>query len=79
MGVNNVPTKGNPSDTKRCSVVVTIAADGFFVFKGAQGGPVKRSLDTLNVKGCCQRKWWFDELVARKWVEAIIEPYVREV
>jgi hypothetical protein len=27
-GVKNVPAKANPSDTKRCSLVVTIADDG---------------------------------------------------
>jgi hypothetical protein len=59
-GAKNVPTKVNPSDTKRCSVLVTIPADGtklppFFVFKGAPGGPNEKAISTLNIKGCCQR------------------------
>jgi hypothetical protein len=32
----------------------------------------------LNIKGCCQTNAWFDETVALKWVEEILEPYVRE-
>jgi DDE superfamily endonuclease len=82
-GANNVPTKGNSSDSKRCTVVVTIAADGtkllpFFIFKGVPGGPLERGIPLLNVKGCCQRNGWFDELDSRKWVQAIVEPYVRD-
>jgi DDE superfamily endonuclease len=72
-----------PSDSKRCTVDVTIAADGtklepFFIFQGVPGHSVERSIPALNVKGCCQRNGWFDELVARKWVEAIFEPSVRD-
>jgi DDE superfamily endonuclease len=80
-GVKNVPTKGSGSDSKRCTVVVTIAADGtkhppFFVFKGQPGKTLERSLLQLNIKWCCQVNAWFDELVALKWVDAILEPYV---
>jgi DDE superfamily endonuclease len=31
----------------------------------------------LNIKGCCQRNKWFDELVSRKWVQSIVKPHVR--
>jgi DDE superfamily endonuclease len=81
-GAKNAPTKGNSSDSKRCTVVVTIAAGGtklpqFFDFKGVPGGPLERQIPELNIKGCCQRNGWFDELVSQKWVQAIVEPYVR--
>jgi hypothetical protein len=41
----------------------------FFVFKGAPGGPVERSIHKVNIKGYCQRKGCFDKLFARKWVD----------
>jgi hypothetical protein len=62
-GAKNVPTKGNSSDSKQCTVVVTIAADGtkfppFFIFKGVPGRPLERRIPELNIKGCCQRNGW---------------------
>jgi hypothetical protein len=62
---------------------VTIAADDtklplFLDIKGAPGGPDERYNHTYNIKGSYQRRGWFNELVARKWVDAIVKPYVRE-
>jgi DDE superfamily endonuclease len=82
-GVKNVPTKGSGSDSKRCTVVVTVADDGTelppsFVFKGQTGKTLERTFPQFNIKGCCQTNAWFDEDVALKWVDTIFEPYLQE-
>jgi hypothetical protein len=63
-------------------VCVTIAANGtklppFFVFKGVPGAILERGLVANNVKGCCQKNGWFDESVVKKYVNAILQPYVQ--
>jgi hypothetical protein len=49
-GTKNVATKGTGSDFKRCTLVVTIAADGtklppFYVFKGQPRNFLEKRLD----------------------------------
>jgi DDE superfamily endonuclease len=64
-------------------VVVTVATDGttlqpVLVFKGIPGKPLERSLPHLNIIGCSQVNAWFDEVVALKWLDATLEPYIRD-
>jgi hypothetical protein len=81
-GARTVAVRDSGSNAKRCSIVVTIAADGtklppYFIFKGQPGKKVEEELRRQNVKGCCQRNGWFDESVTEKYVTTILEPYVR--
>jgi hypothetical protein len=69
-------------ESKRCTVVVTIAADRtkhppFFVFNGQLGKTLEKRLPQFNINGCCQTNARFDETVALKWNKSILEPYVR--
>jgi DDE superfamily endonuclease len=50
----------------------------FMCLRGQPGKTLEKSLPRLNIKGCCQTNAWFDGTVALKWVEAMLEPYVRE-
>jgi hypothetical protein len=82
-GVRTVAIRDSGSNSKRCTVCVTISADGtklppFFVFKGVPGAKIERALLADNVKGCCQRNGWFDESVIEKYINAILRPYVQE-
>jgi DDE superfamily endonuclease/Tc5 transposase DNA-binding domain len=81
-GARSVCARDSGSDAKRCTIVVTVAADGtklppFFVFKGQPGKKTELSLLEQGIKGCCQPNAWFDETVYQKWINAILEPYVR--
>jgi hypothetical protein len=82
-GAKSVCVRDSGSDAKRATIVVTVAADGtkldpFFVFKAGPGKKVEWSLPRLGIKGCCQEKGWFDQRVGEKWIEQVLEPYVRE-
>ncbi len=82
-GEKSVPCRASGSDADRCTVVVTIAADGtklppFFIFKGQPGKKVETTLRGQGVLCCCQQNGWFDETVINKWVDAIIVPYIQQ-
>jgi DDE superfamily endonuclease len=49
----------------------------FFVFKGQPGKKTEQSILQKGIKGCCQANAWFDESVYQKWINIILEPYVR--
>jgi DDE superfamily endonuclease len=80
-GVRSVPSKDSGSNQRRCTVCITVAADGtvlppFFIFKGVPGKSIEKELSKKNVHGCAQIKGWFDEEVGAKWVEQILQPYL---
>jgi hypothetical protein len=82
-GSKNVPCRASGSDAKRCTVVVTIAADGtklppFFIFKGKPGKQTEKALTDKGILCCCQENGWFDETVIDKWIDAIIGPYIQQ-
>jgi DDE superfamily endonuclease len=81
-GKKSISQRDSGSDSKRATVVVTVASDGtildpFFIFKGKAGKRLEQSMASEGVKGCCQKKGWFDEIAASKWIDQILEPYVR--
>ena len=81
-GSKTVSARDSGSDSKRCTVVVTVAADGtklppFFIFKGQPGKTLEQQLRKANMAACCQENGWFDESVFQKWIDDIIEPYMR--
>jgi DDE superfamily endonuclease len=81
-GARCVCAQDSGSDAKRCTIAVTVAADGtklppFFVFKGQPGWKTELTLLEQGIKDCCQPNAWFDKTVYQKWINAILEPYVR--
>jgi len=83
-GKKTISVRDSGSDSKRCTVIVSVAADGtklplFYVFKGVPGGQIEKGLESNGIKGCCQLKGWFDsETVAEKWINTILVPYLSE-
>jgi DDE superfamily endonuclease len=80
-GKKSVCQRDSGCDAKRATVVVTVAADGtklepFFIFKARPGKKVEQQILDNGIKGACQVKGWFDSVVAKKWIEQILEPYV---
>jgi DDE superfamily endonuclease len=80
-GKKSVCQRDSGCDAKRATVVVTVAADGtkldpFFIFKARPGKKVEQAILDSGIKGACQVKGWFDSVVAKKWIEQILEPYV---
>ena len=80
-GAKVVTIRDSGSDAKRCTLVVTVAADGtklppFFIFKGVPGAKLEKSLKRNKINACCQNKGWFDETVTPKYIDTIIAPYV---
>jgi DDE superfamily endonuclease len=81
-GATSVPCRDSGSDSKRCTVIVTVAADGtklplFYVFKGTPGGRIEKAFEHDGINACCQEKAWFDSVtVAEKWIKCILEPYL---
>lgn len=83
-GKRTVSTRDSGSNTKRCTVVVTVSATGkklppFFVFKGVPGKKLETRLLEQGYHCCCQPTGWFDsDTVAKKYFEQIIEPYLKD-
>ncbi len=83
-GAKSVCARDSGCDAKRCTIVVTVAADGtklppFFIFKGQPGKITEQAIIKEGIIGCCQPNGWFDETVYQKWIDAILEPYVRGI
>jgi DDE superfamily endonuclease len=81
-GVRSVCACDSGSDTKRCKIVVTVAADGtklppFLIFKGQPDKRTRQSFIAQGIPCCCQPNSWFDKTVYQKWIIAILDPYVR--
>ena len=82
--VQRLSVRHGSSANKRCTVCVTVAADGtrlplFVIFKGSPNGPIAKSLQDIIPKGmygCMQVKGWMDNRVMQIWTEKIWKPYV---
>lgn len=82
-GRKTVSVRDSGSNSKRCTVSVTIAADGtklplFYVFKGVPEGRIHKEMRAEGICGTVQEKGWFDERVLNEWVEQVLEPYVKD-
>ena len=70
-GAKIVPVRHGSSANKRCTVCVTVTADGtrlplFIIFKGSPNEPIAKSLQDIIPKGmygCTQVKGWMDNRV----------------
>jgi DDE superfamily endonuclease len=80
-GVRSVASKDSGSNQRKCTICITVAADGtafppFFIFKGVPGKSIEEELREWNVKGCAQINGWLDDGVGAKWVDHILKPYL---
>ena len=84
-GAKTVSVRHGCSNNKRCTVCITVAADGtklplFVIFKGAINGPIANSLHQImpaGMHGCTQIKGWMDNRVMELWKEAVWKPYIQ--
>jgi hypothetical protein len=84
VGIKTIHICTSTNDTKRATVVVTIAADSMvlplvIVFKGKQNGWIAtREFNTYPTTHHyhCQDSAWMDEMVMLTWVEEVLKPYV---
>lgn len=81
-GANTVSCRDSGSNARRCTVCVTVAADGtklppFFIFKGKPGARLEQGFLEQGIPACCQEKGWFNEAVVPKWFNLVVEPYIR--
>ena len=65
VGKTTISCCDSGSNSKRVSVVLSVAADGtkllpFVVFKGQPGGSIEHKITTNNWLACIQEKGWFD-------------------
>lgn len=72
--------RDSASNARRCTIVVTVAADGtklppFFIFKGEKGGIIANQIKDLGIFGA-QKKAWFDEDISQEWIKQILFPYI---
>ncbi|GMF35090.1 unnamed protein product [Phytophthora fragariaefolia] len=87
VGAPTVRSTTNDSEGYRCTMALTIAADGrvlpsHFVYNGAPGGDVEREVSaffladvaTFSVQECA----WFDDRVMLEWIDKSWKPDVVE-
>ncbi|GMF20848.1 unnamed protein product [Phytophthora fragariaefolia] len=87
VGAPTVRSTTNDSEGYRCTMALTIAADGrvlppYFVYNGAPGGDVEREVSafclanvaTFSVQECA----WFDDRVMLEWIKKSWKPNVVE-
>lgn len=82
-GKSTVSAKDSGSNSKQCTVVVCVAADGtklplFFIFKATPGKRVEKELEEQGILGCVQKKGWFDSRVAKIWFNKVMVPYMAD-
>ncbi len=83
-GAKTVSVRHGCSNNKRCTVWITVAANGtklplFVIFKGASNGPIANSLQDImpaGMYGCTQAKGWMDNRVIQLWKEIEWRPYI---
>ncbi|EGZ09752.1 hypothetical protein PHYSODRAFT_367588, partial [Phytophthora sojae] len=87
VGATRVSTLTEGSDSYRCTMAVTVAADGrkfppHFVFQGQPGGDVEREVRSYCEEEVAtfsvQAKAWFDLRVMLDWIENAWKPIVTE-
>ena len=83
VGKNTISCRDSGSNSKRVTVVLSVAADGtklppFVVFKGRPGGSIENEISKNNWLACVQEKGWFDCRVGKIWIDKILKPYVAD-
>ncbi len=86
-GAKTVSVRRGSSENKRCTVCITVAADGrklplFVIFKGAVNGRISQNLHHIlphGIFGCTQPKGWMDNRVMELWKEKVWKPYIEGV
>ena len=85
-GSEAVSIRQGNSDNKRCTVCVTVAADGiklflFIIFKDAvirRGAINLHQIIPDGMYGCTRPKAWMDNQVMQLWKETVWKPYVED-
>ena len=83
-GATTVSVRHGSSDNKRCTICVTVAADGtklpfFVIVKSAVIGRIANNLHRImhdGMYGCTQPKSWMENRVMQLWKEKVWKPYV---
>ena len=84
-GAKTVSVRRGSSSTQRCTLCITVAADGaklplFVIFKARPNGTIAKNLHQIlpaGMHGCVQEKGWMDNRVMSIWKEKVWFPYIQ--